>query len=147
MPVNKHAMQIFYTQKPHIFRADFPIVPVGAVVAARQKCKAFFLNISAQRADYNRGNAAPASGRMEGDRREAVVEDSSIAQAICNPCRRHQNFKRLTVNFSFITYGRTIGARTPLAFKNSPPFASERSPSLRREVQPAAEFQRLCLLK
>ena len=98
-------------------------------------------------AEYNRGEAVPASGRMEGDRREAVVEDSSIAQAIYNPCRRHQNFKRLAVNFSFITYGRTIGARTPLAFKNSPPFASERSPSLRREVQPTAKFQRFCLLK
>ena len=94
-----------------------------------------------------RGYAAPASGRMEGDRREAVVEDSSIAYAIYNPYRRHPNFNLFIVKFIFITYSRTFGARTPLAFKNSPPFASERSPSLRREVQPAAKFQRFCLLK
>ena len=36
------------------------------------------------------------SGRMEGDRRKAVVEDSLTAQAIYNLCRRrHPNFKRL----------------------------------------------------
>jgi len=37
----------FSTQKLHIFRVDFPTVPVGAVVAARKNGNAVFLNISA----------------------------------------------------------------------------------------------------
>ncbi len=44
------------------------------------------------------------------------------AQAVYNPRRKSSNFKRIAVNFNFITNGRTLGARTPLAFKNSPPF-------------------------
>ncbi len=40
-------------QKLRIFRADFPIVPVGAVVAARGIGNAVFLYFSAQRAEYN----------------------------------------------------------------------------------------------
>ena len=69
------------------------------------------------------------------------------AQAVYNPRRKSSNFKRIAVNFNFITNGRTLGARTPLASKNSPPFASERSPSLRREAQPTAKFRRFLYIE
>ena len=59
----------------------------------------------------------------------------------------HPNNQNYFVDLEVITLVRTLGARTPLAFKNSPPFASERSPSLRSEVQPAAKLYGLCLQK
>ena len=52
------------------------------------------------------------------------------AQAVYNPRRKSSNFKRIAVNFNFITNGRTLGARTPLAFKNSPPFDKRTVPPL-----------------
>ena len=133
----------FCHAKAYCCRADFPIVPVGAATCRPPKTQGvfpiFFRTTSGMQSRRSRVTSflvtiifgsqidliaavGCTSGRMEGDRREAVVEDSSIAQAIYNPCQRHPNFKRLTVNFGFITYGRTFGARTPLAFKNSPPF-------------------------
>ena len=142
---------MYYYIKVYGFSADFPIFPVGAAICRPPERASVPHNISAQRAEYNRGNAVvitprrggnlpPAktatpfslkfprlrgiqsrhrrattfliaiifglqidliaaagctSFRKEGDRREAVVEDSSTAQAIYNLCRRHPNFKRL----------------------------------------------------
>ena len=60
--------------------------------------RSIFLDFSAQRADYNRGEAAPAFGRMKGDRREAVVEDFRHKRA--EPIRPKSFIFRILGRFS-----------------------------------------------
>jgi len=84
---------------------------------------------------------------MEGDRREAVVEDSSIAQAIYISAEGTRILNGSMLILTLLIWSH-LGCENAFGVQElSTVRLVERSPSLRREVQPTAEFRRFCLLK